>query len=81
MSAPQQTWPVTGRGAVLPVSRRGFDTSSQRPATARGEREALMRLTRVKALQQETGHRAGSRRLAKPLQEEGCSVGRYQARR
>lgn len=34
-----------------------------------------MRLTRVNAIHY------GSRRLAKPLQDEGCSVGRYQARR
>jgi len=81
MSEPQQTWPVTVLCAVWPVSRRGFDAYRQRQATARGERAALRRLTRVHAIPQETGHRDGSRRLAKPLQDEGCSVGRDKARR
>jgi putative transposase len=80
MREPQQTWPVTVLGAVWPVSRSGFYAYRQRQATARGEREALRRLTRVHAIHQETGHRYGSRRMATPLQDEGCSVGRYQAR-
>ena len=77
----QQTWPVTVLCAVLPVSRSGFYAYSQRPATARGERDALMLLTRVNAIHQETGHSYGSRRMAKQLQDEGFSVGRYKARR
>jgi putative transposase len=81
MSEPHQTWPVTGLCAVWPGSRRGFYASSQRQATDRGEREALMRLTRVTASHQETGHREGSRRRAKPRQDEGFSVGRSTARR
>lgn len=81
ISAPQQTWPVTVRCAVLPVSRRGFSAYRQRHATGRGEREAWLRLTRVTASPQETGHSDGRRRMAKPLQAEGFSVGRYNARR
>jgi putative transposase len=81
MSEHQQTWPVTVLCAVLHVSRSGFYAYSQRQATARGERDALMLLTRVNAIHQETGHSYGSRRMATPLQDEGCSVGRDKARR
>jgi putative transposase len=45
------------------------------------ERDEVARLVRVNALQAETGHRAGSRRMAKPLQAAGDAVGRDQARR
>jgi putative transposase len=72
---------VTVLCAVLHVSRSGFYAYSQRQATARGERDALMLLTRVNAIHQETGHSYGSRRMAKQLQDEGFSVGRYKARR
>jgi transposase InsO family protein len=81
ISEHQQPWPVTVLCAVWQVSRSGLYADSQRQATARGEREALMLLTRVNAIHQETGHRYGSRRMAKQLQAEGCSVGRSKARR
>jgi putative transposase len=75
ISEHQQTWPVTVLCAVLQVRH------SQRQATAWGERDVLMLLTRVNAIHQATGHSYGSRRMAKQLQDEGFSVGRYKARR
>jgi putative transposase len=81
ISEHQQTWPVTVLCAVLQVSRSGFYAYSQRQATAWGERDGLMLLTRVNAIHQATGHSYGSRRMAKQLQDEGFSVGRYKARR
>ena len=38
-------------------------------------------MARVPAIAAEPAHRAGSRRMAQPLQHEGCAVGRDQARR
>ena len=56
MSEHQQTWPVRVLCAVLHVSRSGFYAYSQRQAIDRGERDALMLLTRVNAIHQESAH-------------------------
>jgi putative transposase len=45
------------------------------------ERDEVALLARVKAIHAETGHRYGSRRMAKPLQAEGDAVGRDNAQR
>ena len=67
--------------AVLAVSRRGVYAYAQRHATPRRDREAVVRLARVKAIHAETGQSYGSRRMAKQLQAEGYAVGRDKARR
>jgi len=66
---------------VLAVSRRGFYADAQRHAAPRMDRDEMALRARVQAIHAETGHRDGSRRLAKPLQAEGDAVGRYNARR
>ena len=38
-------------------------------------------MARVQAIAAETRHSYGSRRMAKPLQDDGVAVGRYKARR
>jgi putative transposase len=53
----------------------------QRQASADAGAEEAALLTRVKAIAAETRHSYGSRRMAKPLQDDGFAVGRYQARR
>jgi hypothetical protein len=51
----------------------------QAPRTVDRVKVAL--LPRGTAMASDTRRRYGSRRMAKPLQEEGCAVGRAQARR
>jgi len=65
---------------VMQVSRSGWYAYGcrQRQRRDEGPREAL--LAQVRAIARETRHSYGSRRMAKQLQEEGFSVGRYQAR-
>jgi len=81
MAQYQARWPVSVMGAVMQVSRSGFYAYVQRQASADGGAEAAALLTRVQAIAAETRHTYGSRRMAKPLQDDGFAVGRYQARR
>jgi transposase InsO family protein len=68
-------------GEVLEVSRRGLYADRQGQATVEIDVAAGTLGARVKAMATQTGHRAGSRRMAKPLQAEGDAVGRDNARR
>jgi hypothetical protein len=56
---------------VLAVSRRGLYADAQGHAAPRRDRDEMALRARVPAMHAETGHRDGSRRLAKPLQAEG----------
>jgi hypothetical protein len=67
----QETWPLAVWCEVWEVRRRGFDADAQRHAAPRRDRDEVALLARVKALHAETGHRAGRRRMATPLQAEG----------
>lgn len=64
----------------MQVSRSGWYAYGCRQRQRRDEepREAL--LAQVRAIARETHYSYGSRRMAKQLQSEGISVGRYQAR-
>jgi putative transposase len=77
----QETWPLAVWCEVLAVSRGGFYADAQRQAAPRMDRDEMALRARVQAMHAETGHRDGSRRLAKPLQAEGDAVGRDNARR
>lgn len=77
----QTTWPVTRLCDVWDVSRSGFYTYGQRPAVSGMDSAELPLLTRVRAIHAKTGQSDGSRRMAKPLQDDGFAVGRYKARR
>jgi putative transposase len=81
MAQHQATWPVSVLCEVLEVSRSGFYAYKQGQATAEINGAEVTLVARVKAIATQTGHRYGSRRLAKPLQAEGYAVGRYNARR
>jgi putative transposase len=66
---------------VVQVSRRGFYAYVQRhPSRCRDAEEAAL-VARVQAIAAETRHSSGRRHMAKPLQDDGVAVGRYQARR
>lgn len=81
MAQHQQLWPVSILCRVLAVSRRGlYAYVPRQTATCRGA-EAVALVARVKAMAAETRSSDGRRRMAKPLQDDGFSVGRYQARR
>jgi putative transposase len=67
--------------AVLEVSRSGFYASVVRQAAYRRDGDEMALLARVRAIHVETGQSYGSRRMAKPLQDEGVAVGRYKVRR
>jgi putative transposase len=77
----QTRWPVSVLCEVMQVSRRGFSAYEHRPVHRAMERVALELLGRVNAIAAQTRQSYGSRRLAKPRQEEGFAVGRAQARR
>jgi putative transposase len=81
MAQYQARWPVSVMGEVLQVSRSGFYAYVQRQASADGGAEEAALLTRVQAIAAETRHTYGSRRMAKPLQDDGFAVGRDKARR
>jgi putative transposase len=81
MDQHQARWPVAVRCEVLQVSRRGCYASVQRHASAGGGAEEAALFARVKAIAAETHHSYGSRRLAKPRQDDGLAVGRCTARR
>jgi putative transposase len=68
-------------GEVLEVGRRGCYAYLSRPAGAASDAEAVALFARVKAMAAGTRHSYGRRRMAKPLQDAGCAVGRAQARR
>jgi putative transposase len=81
MAQYQARWPVSVMGEVMQVSRSGCYAEVQRQASADGGAEEAALLRRVQAIAAETRHTDGSRRMAKPLQDDGFAVGRYQARR
>jgi putative transposase len=81
MAQYQARWPVSVMGEVLQVSRSGFYAYVQRQASADGGAEEAALLTRGQAIAAETRHTYGSRRMAKPLQDDGFAVGRDKARR
>jgi transposase InsO family protein len=68
-------------GEGLQVSRSGFYADVPRQASADGGAEAAALLTRVQAIAAGTRHTEGSRRMAQPRQDDGCAVGRDNARR
>jgi putative transposase len=75
------TWPVAVLCEVFDVSRSGFSAYWQRHAVPPIEHDEVALLARVKAIHAETRQRDGSRRMAKQLQADGFTVGRYKARR
>jgi putative transposase len=81
MAQHQGRWPVSVLGEVLQVSRSGFYAYVQRQTAVCVEAEEAALLARVQAIAAETEHSYGSRRMAKPLQDDGVAVGRDQARR
>jgi putative transposase len=81
MAQYQARWPISVMGEVLQGSRSGLYAYVQRQASADGGAEEAALLTRVQAIAAETRHTYGSRRMAKPLQDDGFAVGRYKARR
>ena len=80
MAQRQGPWPVAVLCAVLDVSRSGFDTYRRRCAVRLDGNEVAL-VARVKAIAPQTRYSYGSRRMAKQLQEDGFTVGRYTARR
>ena len=81
IAASHTLWPVSLLCEVMQVRRRGLYADEQRQAHTALERVELALLARGKAMAAATRQRYGSRRLATHLQEEGCAVGRAQARR
>lgn len=81
MAQYQNTWPVAVLCEVFDVSHSGFYRYLQRRATATIERDEVALIAHVKAIAHETRYSYGSRRMAKQLQDDGCTVGRYKARR
>jgi transposase InsO family protein len=75
------TWPVAVLCEVFDVSRSGFYSYWQRHAVPTIEHDEVALLARVKAIHAETRQSYGSRRMAKQLQADGFTVGRYKARR
>ena len=74
MAEHQGTWPVSGRGEVLEVSRRGFDAYLPRQATTEVDAEAGTFGARVQAIAADTRASDGRRRMARQLQAEGLAV-------
>jgi len=66
---------------VCDVRRRGCYAYVQRHAAPTIERDEGALLARGPAIHAETRQRDGSRRMAKPLQADGCTGGRSKARR
>jgi putative transposase len=81
MAQSHDTWPVAVLCEVFDVSRSGFYTYMQRRAAPTIDRDEVAMVAQVKAIAQETGYSYGSRRMAKQLQDDGFTVGRYKARR
>jgi hypothetical protein len=81
MAQHQGRWPVSVLCEVLQVSRSGFYASVQRQPSRCIDAEEAALVARVQAIAVETRHSYGSRRLAKPRQDDGFAVGRYKARR
>lgn len=79
--AQHQQWPVSIMCEVMQVSRSGCYAYVQRQASAGIGAEEGALLARVQAIAAETRHSYGSRRMAKQLQADGFSVGRYKAKR
>jgi putative transposase len=77
----QATWPMAVLCEGLGVSRRGVYADAQRQASPGRDHDEVALLARVRAIHPQTRQSAGRRRLAKPLQAEGFSVGRDNARR
>ena len=77
----QQTWPVAVLCDVLGGGRSGFSDDQRRQAVSSLSSEEIDLLERIMAIAQKTQHRYGSRRMSKPLQDEGDAVGRWRARR
>jgi putative transposase len=75
------TWPVAVLCEVFDVSRSGFYAYWPRRAAPPIEHDEVALLARVKAIHAETRQSYGSRRMAKQLQADGFTVGRYKARR
>jgi transposase InsO family protein len=75
------TWPVAVLCEVFDVSRSGCSSYWQRHAVPTIEPDEVALLARVNAIHAETRQRYGSRRMAKQLQADGFTVGRYKARR
>jgi transposase InsO family protein len=66
---------------VLEVGRSGFYAYLPRHARAEIDAEEVLLFARIKAIAANTRHSYGTRRMAKPLQDEGFAVGRAKARR
>lgn len=81
MAEPHHPWPVAVLWEVLEVSRGGFSASRPRPAGAAIAAEAGLWGARIKAIAADTRPRDGTRRRAKPLQDEGGAGGRAPASR
>jgi transposase InsO family protein len=81
MAQHPETGPVAGLGEGWEVRRSGLYADRQGQATVEIDVAAGTLVARVKARATQTGHRDGSRRMAKPLQAEGDAVGRDNARR
>jgi putative transposase len=80
MAEHQPTWPVTVLCEVLEGSRSGCEAYLPRPACAAIDAEEVVLCARVQASAADTRPSYGRRRLATQLQDEGCAVGRAQAR-
>ena len=63
------------------MSRSGFYADAQRQAAPWSDQGEGALLARVRAMHTETRPSYGRRRMAQPLQADGCPVGRYNARR
>ena len=63
------------------MSHSGFSRSLQRRATSTIDRDEVALIAHVQAIAHETRYSYGRRRMAKQLQDDGCTVGRYKARR
>jgi transposase InsO family protein len=81
MAQHQQLWPVSILCRVLVVSRGGLYGYVPRQSAPCIGAEDVALVTRVQAIAAETRSSDGSRRLAKPLQDDGSAVGRDKARR
>ena len=77
----QQPWPVCVLCEVWEVGRSGVYDDVQRCKTGGVDAEEMRVVARIQAMHAETGQSDGSRRMAKPLQDEGFWVGRWKARR
>ena len=77
----QANWPVSVLCEVMQVSRSGLYAYQHRQAHRTIDRAKVELLARVQAIAWETRQSDGSRRMATQLQDEGCAVGRAQARR